>query len=184
MNTPLEVVFRGVERTEDIDEIITKRTEKLQHLCGHIISLRIAVERPQLYQDIGNPYRIRLDLRVPPGHELVVRRESSEGDMHDSLGMMVRLAFDAAERQVHKLRAKQRYDVKHHLDSWTMGTIVKKFAENGYGFIRTVGDRDVYFHKNSVLRGNFEKLTVGTVVKFTEEEGVDGPQASTVHKIA
>jgi cold shock CspA family protein/ribosome-associated translation inhibitor RaiA len=184
MNIPLEVVFRGVERTSDINEIIEKRTEKLQHLCGHIISLRIAVEKPQLYQDRGNPYRIRLDLRVPPGHELVVRRESSQGDMHDSLPMMLRLAFDAAERQVRKLRAKQRYDVKRHFDTWSMGTVVKKFDDNDYGFIKATGDRDVYFHKNSLLKGDFEKLAVGTVVKFTEEEGANGPQATTVHKIA
>lgn len=36
-------------------------------------------------------------------------------------------------------------------------------------------------HRNSVLEGRFEELEVGTNVRFAEEEGLEGPQASTVH---
>jgi cold shock CspA family protein len=39
---------------------------------------------------------------------------------------------------------------------------------------------EVYFHRNSVLHRGFDELAVGTEVRFVEEEGEQGPQASTV----
>ena len=44
-------------------------------------------------------------------------------------------------------------------------------------------DRQLYFHSNSVLHIEFERLTVGTEVRFTAEQGEDGPQASGVQVV-
>ncbi len=49
-----------------------------------------------------------------------------------------------------------------------------------YGFLETSDGREIYFHCNSVLNNGFEKLQVGTHVHFAEEQGNEGPQASTV----
>jgi cold shock CspA family protein len=54
------------------------------------------------------------------------------------------------------------------------------FPAAGYGFLETPGGREIYFNKNSVLEEGFDHLKIGTVVKFAEEEGEKGPQASTV----
>ena len=43
--------------------------------------------------------------------------------------------------------------------------------------------RDVYFHRNSVLNDEFDHLEVGAEVRFAEEMGDKGPQASTVATI-
>ena len=40
--------------------------------------------------------------------------------------------------------------------------------------------RHRYFHRNSVLHGGFERLRIGSKVRFIEEPGEKGPQASTV----
>jgi cold shock CspA family protein len=59
--------------------------------------------------------------------------------------------------------------------------IVEKLFEEGYGFLRELGDdRQVYFHRNSVQHDDFERLAIGTEVRFTPREGDDGPQASSV----
>jgi cold shock CspA family protein len=50
-----------------------------------------------------------------------------------------------------------------------------------FGFLRTSDGREIYFHRNSVLDGGFDKLRPGTAVTFVEEQGEQGPQASTVH---
>jgi cold shock CspA family protein len=42
----------------------------------------------------------------------------------------------------------------------------------------------VYFHRNSVLHGDFERLSVGTEVRFSPEEGEKGLQASSVQVIS
>ena len=59
--------------------------------------------------------------------------------------------------------------------------VSKIFVDRGYGFLEDGDGREVYFHRNSVLDGKFERLTVGTKVRFAEEDGDKGPQASTVH---
>ena len=38
----------------------------------------------------------------------------------------------------------------------------------------------IYFHRNSALDNAFDKLEVGSEVRFVEEMGERGPQASTV----
>jgi cold shock CspA family protein len=49
-----------------------------------------------------------------------------------------------------------------------------------YGVIMTPDNREIYFHRNSVLNEEFDKLEEGTEVRFHEESGEQGPQASTV----
>jgi cold shock CspA family protein len=183
MQVPLEIAFRGVERTDSIDELIRKKVAKLERICSYMISCRVAVERPQLHQDTGNPYRIRIDMTVPPGHELVVRRESSEGELHDPLPMMIRLAFQAAERQLKKLTSRQHYEIKSNVDPRAIATVVRLFPDQDFGFLQTSDNRDIYFHRNSVLNNEFERLIIGTTVRFVEEMGDSGPQASTVEII-
>ena len=57
------------------------------------------------------------------------------------------------------------------------------FPEGGYGFIATPEGRELYFHRNSVLEPGFDQLEVGTEVRFDEEMGEQGPQATTVKAI-
>ena len=52
-----------------------------------------------------------------------------------------------------------------------------------HGFIETPEGRTVYFHRNSVLEDAFDELETGSEVRFTEEMGEEGPQASTVKVI-
>src|SRR2546427_559512 len=57
-------------------------------------------------------------------------------------------------------------------------------AHEGYGFLRTRDGRQIYFHRRSVLHDGFERLAIGTEVRFEEEDGSDGPQASTVQIVS
>jgi cold shock CspA family protein len=58
--------------------------------------------------------------------------------------------------------------------------VVRILADEGYGFLESADGREVYFHQNSVLEGAFRKLRLGMEVRFAEEPGEKGPQASTV----
>ncbi len=180
MQVPLEISYRDVQKTEEIDTLIREKAAKLEKICHHLISCRVAVEKPQEHQRTGNPYRIRIDMRVPPGHEMVVKRESSEGNMHDPLSQVIRDAFDAARRQLQDLVERQRGEVKTKPESILVGLVVKLFQEEGYGFIQDADGREIYFHRNSVLHDDFDRLVIGTGVRYAEEEGLKGPQASTV----
>jgi cold shock CspA family protein len=180
MQIPLEITYRGVEKTEAIEELIRRKARKLERICNHITSARVAVESSQKHQRSGSPYRVRIYLSVPPGHELVVKREENKGHVHEQLPTIVRAAFDAAERQLKELVEKQRGEVKSHPEQERMALVDKLFPEEGYGFLKTVDGRGLYFHRNSVLSDNFDRLEIGTGVRYVEAMGEKGPQASTV----
>jgi cold shock CspA family protein len=180
MKVPLEISFRGVAKTEDMESLIREKAAKLEEVCSYLSSCSIALESPQEHQEAGNPFRVRISMRVPPGHELVVKRESSRGDMHDELPTVVRDAFQAARRQLQELTERQRDEVKTHPEQEAAAVVVRLFREEGYGFLKTIDGRELYFHRNSVLHDDFDRLEIGTGVSFMEEAGEKGPQASSV----
>jgi cold shock CspA family protein len=53
-------------------------------------------------------------------------------------------------------------------------------GREAYGFIRSLDGREIYFHKNSMPAGEFGRLEIGTGVRWVEEEGEKGPQASAL----
>jgi ribosome-associated translation inhibitor RaiA len=99
MQVPLEIAFKGIVNTTEIENLIRSKVTKLEHVCSYITSCRVVVEKRQEHQRVGNPYRVRIDMTIPPGHELVVRRESTEGDMHDPLEVVLRDVFNTAVRR-------------------------------------------------------------------------------------
>ncbi|MFO7984813.1 MAG: HPF/RaiA family ribosome-associated protein [Desulfatiglandaceae bacterium] len=180
MIVPLETYFKGIRKTDAIEALIEEHVSKLERFCDHITSCRVAVERRHQHQRSGQPFRVRIDMKVPPGHEVVVTKDSSEGDLHDQLQVVLREAFDAAARQLKRIDEKQRGETKRHPDQETAGFVSKLFPDEGYGFLKALDGREIYFHKNSVLHNDFDRLDIGTGVRYVEAQGEKGPQASTV----
>ncbi len=180
MQIPIQISYHGIDKSEAIDALIREKAGRLEQFCDHIVSCRVAVEKPQRHQHTGNPYRVRLELRVPPGHDLVVTEDPGKEEMHAPLTKVIRDAFRAMERQLKKLVDRQRRDVKRHPHQETNAVVAKIFPEEGYGFLETSAGREIYFHENSVLHRGFSRLSPGTGVHFIEESGEEGPQASSV----
>lgn len=180
MQIPLQLQFKNLQSTPDIEDYINLRTDKLDNFCDHISSCRIIIDKPQEHQESGSPYRVRIDVTVPPGHELVSRREPGDGEMHEDLKTVIADTFNGMERQLKKLTERQHGKVKEHPQQQVTGIVQKLFPEENYGIIQSIEGRDVYFHRNSVLNNEFDRIEVGTGVSFLEEAGEKGPQASTV----
>ncbi|MBI4642020.1 MAG: HPF/RaiA family ribosome-associated protein, partial [Candidatus Tectomicrobia bacterium] len=119
------------------------------------------------------PYTVRIDLTVP-GAELVVDRQE-DADLY----VAIRDAFHAARRRLEDYARRQRGTVKVH-EAAPYARVSKLFPEEDYGFLETPNGREIYFHRNSVLHPGFNRLQIGTEVRFAEEQGEKGPQASTV----
>ena len=183
MQVPLEISLRGVQEAENIKELIREKVAKLERTCDYMIRCRVAVERPHQHQRSGNPFRVRIEMTVPHGHELVVKRESGEGDMHQTLPAVLRNAFDAARRQLKELVERQRGLVKTHPETKATAFVSELYQDEGYGFVKTEDEREIYFHQNSVVNDEFHRLRVGNVVRVVEEEGDKGPRARLVQVI-
>lgn len=180
MEQPLEITFRDVERTPGLERLIHEEAAKLDKVHSNLIRLRIAVEKPHESQRSGNPYRIRLEILAPRSPEVVVTRNPGDQTMHEPLEVVLKDAFKAARRRLKKLEGKQRGEVKSHPQQELTAVVEKLFPEEGYGFLRTVDGQEIYFHRNSVLQEDFDRLEVGTGVNFFKEMGKKGPQASSV----
>lgn len=91
----------------------------------------------------------------------------------------VQEAFKAAGRRLQDQVRRQRGDVKLPRNA-PHGTVTRILPWEGYGFLTTPDGRELYFDRHSVLHGAFDRLVEGTEVRFVEELGDQGPQASTV----
>ncbi|MBI2328948.1 MAG: cold shock domain-containing protein [Chloroflexi bacterium] len=76
MQVPPEIVLKGVATTPYIDKLITRGIARLERVCDYIISMHIAVEQAQGRRQTGNPYRMRIDIRIPDRADVVVKRWS------------------------------------------------------------------------------------------------------------
>ena len=178
MKLPLQINFRNMEGSEAMKANIEERAGKLDQFCDQIMGCRVMVEAQHRHHQAGNLYHVRIDITVP-GKELVVSREPHEHHSHTDAYVAIRDAFNAARRQLENYARQRRQEVKAHTAT-PYGRISQLFIEEGYGRIETPDHRDIYFNRNSLINGDFEKLTVGSEVSFAEEEGELGPQASTV----
>lgn len=220
MQVPPEITVKGVEMTPYIDKLITRGLAKLEQVCDYIISTRIALEQAQGRHQTGNPYRMRIAIRIPERSNIVVERLSKasrkipdglaqlqtqlapkgeaepegsqligrspprrRGIREEPLVALIRRTFDSAQRELERVVDKQRGAVKVHPQQQTQAVVEKIFREQQYGFLRTLDGQQVYFHRNSVLHKHWERLRVGTGVRYIPEVGEKGLQASTVEPI-
>lgn len=181
MVIPVQIAFHNMTPSEEIESRIRLEAERLDEVFGRIMSCRVVVDVPHRHHKEGNFYQVRIDLKIP-GREVVVNREPAQHTDYRDLDIAVRDAFDEARRQLEDLARVRRGDVKAHGPA-EHGRVIRLMAEGGYGFLETPDGREIYFHRNSVRNGGFERLEVGAEVAFSEEEGDKGPQATTVRPV-
>ena len=198
MLLPVQVTFRNIEDHAGLDDYVQKEAAKLERFYSRISSCRVVVERPQRATS-SKLFHVRIDLGVP-NEELVVkhvpslhgtledlqtqksRREAKSVLVHKNPKRAIHEAFQEMGRQLQDYARRQEGAVKvkaGNAGSSRQGNL----ADEGYGFLETDDGRAVYFHQASVLDGHFPQLRIGTRVKFAEEQGDKGPQASTVKVI-
>ena len=175
-----EITYRHLEKTNNIENLIAEKIAKLEQFCDYINSCHVVVEKDNDRPSSGSPYRVSIDITIPHGREIAVVESPDKGKQYPPLETVIRDAFEAARRQLVSITTEQKGERKVHPEQETSAIVDRLFPEDGYGFLKTVDTgRDIYFHQNSVVDG-FEKITVGTGVRFTETMGEMGPQASTV----
>jgi len=184
MQAPFKITFRNVRKTPDIVALIGEQAAKLELICNSIVNCQMAVEGPQQHPRSGNPFRVRIGVTVPPEHEVLVIQEGGEGNL-EQLPKVLRGAFSAMRRQLRKLTEKQR----KQLDAPPPGQEAPGFVslllrKEGYGFIKSLDGRDIYFHRNTLLEGEFDRLGIGTGVCWAEGRGEKVPQASSVRIVS
>jgi ribosomal subunit interface protein len=173
MQIPLQISLHGIKRSDALYNAIREKAEKLDRYYEHIMSCRVVLELAGRHKRHGKQFTVRVDLKAPGG-EIAVSRQHDE-----ELQIALRDAFDAARRKLEDYARTQRGEVKRHAPE-LQGRVARLDAVEGFGFIATEDGSEYYFSRDNVVTPPFDRLAVGTVVRFIEEPGGEGPQAKRV----
>lgn len=181
MEVPLSITFRNVDRSEWIEQDVRGYVDKLDEICDRITSCKVVIEAPHKHHRHGNLYRVQVHVSVPR-KELTVNRDKADHPEHADLHIAIRDAFHAMRRQVEDYAREVRGETKTH-ELPPHGRISRLDPDQNCGFIETPDGRTVYFHQNSLLDSDYDQLHPGTEVRFVEELGDKGPQATSVRRV-
>jgi ribosomal subunit interface protein len=181
MQLPLQITFRSFARSPAVEASIREHAERLDKFHHHIMACRVMVEEQQRRHVHGNHYHVRVDVTVP-GAELVASRGPDAHHAYTDVYVAIRDAFDSMRRQLEDYARRRDQRAKVHAAP-PHGRIIELHPDEAYGRIETPDGRLIYFHRNSVVGADFDALRIGAEVRFHEEAGERGPQASTVHVI-
>jgi cold shock CspA family protein/ribosome-associated translation inhibitor RaiA len=176
MQIPLRIVAHGLELGQTERESIRAHAEKLETFFGRVLTCRVTVSVPNRWPQAGPIlYQVRINLTVP-GEEVVIERQPNE-NLLDAIQDAFRVAGRRLQDYAGRLASTSPPEAQVRPGR---AQVSRLFPWEGYGFLQTPDGREIYFHRNSVLLGAFDRLEVGTEVRYAEEEGDKGPQASSV----
>src|SRR3954471_24070581 len=103
MQLPVEISYRGLEKTDEIEQMVREKAARLNKFCDHINRCDVAIEQPNHNPRKGNPFRVRIDVTDAPGHELVAKESETQNKSHQPLQRAVHDAFKMMERELRRL---------------------------------------------------------------------------------
>ena len=130
MQKPLQITFKGTERSYAFESLIRQRVDALERLHGRITGCRVVVEIPHRGADsVKVPVGVAVEVDVP-GHNTIFGKDIQE--RHEAKAdhtAPLNNAFDAVEGQLGKISDMQIRNVKSTDAAPQSGMVVRLFAE-------------------------------------------------------
>jgi ribosome-associated translation inhibitor RaiA len=99
MQTPLQVRFHGIPRSEALEQDVRQRAADLQRVFPRIVSCRVSIELPHRRSQQARRFRVQVDVGVPRTH-LIAGTAPGADPAHEDVYLAVRDAFTAARRRL------------------------------------------------------------------------------------
>ena len=115
MRVTPEISYRGVNKTEALEALVAEKIAKLEQFYTEISSCHLSIEKVHDHPESGSPYRVRIDITVPEDREVVVDKSPDKGVQYQPLEVIIRDAFDIANRQLKELNEQQHDHMKTHI---------------------------------------------------------------------
>jgi ribosome-associated translation inhibitor RaiA/cold shock CspA family protein len=186
MQVPLEIAFHNVESSAWAEDEIRARVAKLEKLHERMTSCRVRVDQrannsngtipPVVHIEIGIPGRADIVVSHEPDH---LQRKFQAPDLHNAINE----AFRIAERRLtqYKDQLQDRATAAgHDAANIYLGQVAEITPAKDFGFLLTASGGLLYFHRNSMLSGDFDRIRVGAEVHYVEDVGDTGPIATKV----
>lgn len=190
MDLPLEIAFNKIDKSDWAEAEIRARVDKLVKMHDRITSCRVAVEQRAGSTTAGVPPVVRIELHLAGGAPVVVAYEPDRLQnryQNPDLRNAISDAFETAERRLSErkeIRTGRTKAMHHDVNNQFLGQIAEMHAEEDHGFLLNKDGGLLYFHRNSVLEGEFDQLRRGDEVHYVEAIGDTGPLATKVRMAA
>ncbi len=159
---------------------IEKYIDKLEEYSKDLMHCEVVVTAPHRHHHKGKIFHINIRIHTRNG-DIIVNHQPEKNAAHEDFYVSLRTPSGPLAGLSKITRASCAHRRKT-ADTVPRPAVVRRlFAAEDYGFLETHDGREIYFHRNSLVNGDFDKLEVGMKVTFTEKMGENGPQASTVH---
>jgi ribosome-associated translation inhibitor RaiA len=187
MQVPVDIAFHNIDHTEWAENEIRARIAELEQLYDRMTSCRVRVERRAKPNGISSiPPVVHIEIGMPGRPDIVVshepeylQRKFQRPDLHNAINE----AFRIAERQLVEIKNQRQGRTKapqHDGQNQRLGQVTEINPEQDFGFLMTSEGSLLYFHRNSVLSGDFDALTRGDELYYVEGVGDTGPIATKV----
>ncbi len=101
MKPAVDVVYRDLDSSAALNEIILKKLEKLNRYSDQIVHSRVVLDVPHNHKHKGKQFRASIELDVK-GRPIAITHDD------ESIHVAVRDAFSSAERKIKQLASRQR----------------------------------------------------------------------------
>jgi ribosomal subunit interface protein len=101
MKPAVDVLYRDLESSPALNEMISKKLEKLNRYSDQIIHSRVVLDTPHNHKHKGKQFRASIEIDIK-GHPIAIAQDN------ESIHLAVRDAFISAERKVKQITARKR----------------------------------------------------------------------------
>jgi ribosomal subunit interface protein len=186
MQIPVEIAFHNIQHSDWAEQAIREKIARLEKLFDRLVTCRVRVEKRANNANNSIPPVVRIEIGVPGHKDLIVSHEPehlqhkfSDPDMR----IAINEAFRIAERQLldfkEQLKGKTKAPYSDAQNQF-LGQVAELAPERDHGFLLTKEGGLLYFHRNSLLTGDFDALKRGDAVHYVEDHGDTGPTAVKV----
>ena len=112
-----QITFHGIKRSSWVQDYVAERLRKLDRYAEGITSSHVTLAREQSKHHKGNRYSVMVEVRIPPHHDLAVKKQKEIRHIQDELPALINLAFGAIERQLKRTAALRRGEPQLQLAS-------------------------------------------------------------------
>lgn len=184
---PIEIAFHNLPSIPWAEEEIRSRIAKLEKIFDRLVACRVRVDQRANNSSRNIPPVVRIEIGVPGHKDLVVSHEPDHlqhkfqsPDLRNAIHEAFRIAEDQLGEYKRRLEDRTQGEAFHVGENQLLGQVAEIDPGGDFGFILNSTGTMLYFHRNSVLSGNFADLRRGAEVHYVEEMGDTGPTASKV----
>lgn len=186
MQVPIEISFHNIDSSEWVEREIRSRVEDLERIYDRLTSCRVHVDQRARNRTGSIPPVVRIELGIPGRRDLAVthepehlQRKFQAPDIRNAINEAFRIA-ERRLREIKEWREDRSQQPAGEADRIFLGQVAEMHLDQDHGFLMNNAGSLLYFHRSSMLRGDFDGLQRGDEVHYVEEIGDTGPIATKV----